>query len=64
MQKLLSVLLLVMALMVTFLRAGNYCGRSWVDAQRSCGTECNSGKDWECNDGEHCYADVTCGGDV
>lgn len=41
----------------------NYCGRSWTDAQNSCGVPCPGGLNRECPSRQKCFADVSCPGD-
>jgi len=34
------------------------CGAGWGDANGKCGTSCPRGTDYECSDGESCFADL------
>jgi len=40
--------------------AASRCGTSFEDANTNCGTECPSGTDAECPDGQTCFAGVPC----
>jgi len=59
-RRLVAVVLLVVVSRAAVVRAGNFCGTTWVDAVSSCARACPTGAPTGCGPGETCFANAPC----